>query len=263
MSGLKIAICVKRDLHGLAVVRQLLPMLGDAQIRIFCSVKTRPDEERDPDLKLFKALERDFPLDVLAPLSSAFTPPAAAPQDWTPLPNLLPNDGGAVLADYAPDVVLSIRFSLIFKPWLIERARLGIINIHPGPLPAYRGLYTPFWQILNSEQTLGCTVHRVDEGIDTGPILGYGRLPRDPARSLFWHITQIYLSGLPIVAAQVDHLRNGGSLGGERQPAQGGDYYKFPTREDFGRFRAQEGQLVTARDYADILSMAYSDRPVR
>lgn len=258
---MRIAICAKRDLHGIVAVRQLIPLLGEAQIRVFCSVKTRPDEERYPDLKLFKSLERDFPIDVLAPLARAADLRDASPQSWTPLPNLLPEQGGKTLAEYAPDVILSIRFSLIFKPWLLQRARLGVINIHPGPLPAYRGLYTPFWQMMRKEDVLGCTVHQVDEGIDTGPILGFGRLPRDPSRSLFWHITQIYLSGLPVVAAQVERMRNGEKLSGAPQSPTEGDYFKFPTPEDFARFRAEAGDLVTARDYADVLSLAYSDRP--
>ena len=263
MTRLKIAICTKRDLHGLVAVRRLLPLLGDAQTRIFCSVKTRPDEDRDPDLKLLKSLERDFPLDLLSPLARPSDRNDACPASWTPLPNLLPHDGGALLADYAPDVIVSIRFSLIFKPWLIERARLGVINIHPGPLPHYRGLFTPFWQMLNGEETLGCTVHRVDEGIDTGPVLGFGKLPRVPARSLFWHITQIYLAGLPVIAGHIETLRNGGALDGEPQPAAGGDYYRFPTADDFARYRREAGDIVTARDYSDILSMAYADRPLQ
>jgi hypothetical protein len=261
MRRLKIAICTKRDLHGLVVVRQLVPLLGDAETRVFCSVKTRPDEERDPDLKLLKALERDFPLDLLSPLARRSGADDVCPSTWTRLPNLLPHDGGALLAEYAPDVIVSIRFSLIFKPWLIERAQLGVVNVHPGPLPDYRGLFTPFWQMLNGEKMLGCTVHRVDEGIDTGPILGFGRLPRAPERSLFWHITQIYLSGLPVIVDYINGLRNGGAPDGAPQPIGGGAYYKFPTADDFARFYREAGDLVTARDYADILSLAYADRP--
>ena len=46
----------------------------------------------------------------------------------------------------------------------------GIINFHPGDLPAYRGCDAPEWQLLHGLPVV-CTAHLVDEGVDTGPII--------------------------------------------------------------------------------------------
>jgi len=46
----------------------------------------------------------------------------------------------------------------------------GIINIHPGILPYYRGCSCPEWTLFNNE-ALGITAHFMDEGLDSGPII--------------------------------------------------------------------------------------------
>lgn len=47
----------------------------------------------------------------------------------------------------------------------------GFFNVHPGPLPQYRGPDPVFQQIKNREKYAGVTIHRVDEGFDTGPVV--------------------------------------------------------------------------------------------
>lgn len=61
-------------------------------------------------------------------------------------------------------------------PWKLSRAvlaipRLGWVNLHGGPLPAYRGPQPVFWQIRNGERESALVAHRMDEGLDTGPVL--------------------------------------------------------------------------------------------
>ena len=78
---------------------------------------------------------------------------------------------------FAPDLVLSVRFSFRFQPEFLAPARLGAINVHPGRLPDYAGLYPHFYSMLAGEPSLGCSVHQVDEGIDSGPLLAAGEVP--------------------------------------------------------------------------------------
>lgn len=48
----------------------------------------------------------------------------------------------------------------------------GILNVHPGDLPRYRGNACPNWAILQGESYVGTAVHRIDpDGLDNGPIL--------------------------------------------------------------------------------------------
>ena len=48
---------------------------------------------------------------------------------------------------------------------------MGAVNLHPSLLPDYRGRAPINWAILRGESRLGLTAHRVDQGVDTGPIL--------------------------------------------------------------------------------------------
>ncbi|MEP6674463.1 MAG: formyltransferase family protein [Ferruginibacter sp.] len=47
----------------------------------------------------------------------------------------------------------------------------GFFNVHPGPLPSYRGADPIFQQIKNRELHAAVTIHKVDEGMDTGPVV--------------------------------------------------------------------------------------------
>jgi UDP-4-amino-4-deoxy-L-arabinose formyltransferase/UDP-glucuronic acid dehydrogenase (UDP-4-keto-hexauronic acid decarboxylating) len=46
----------------------------------------------------------------------------------------------------------------------------GILNAHGGDLPRYRGNAPFAWALLNGEQMAGITIHRMDDGLDTGPV---------------------------------------------------------------------------------------------
>lgn len=62
---------------------------------------------------------------------------------------------------------------LIYFNRIISKKYIGevpIINLHPGKLPGYRGAQPIFRALLHNESTLEVTVHKVDAGIDTGPV---------------------------------------------------------------------------------------------
>ncbi len=52
-----------------------------------------------------------------------------------------------------------------------------MINIHPALLPSFPGLHGPRQALLHGAKVAGCTVHFVDEGTDTGPILAQAVVP--------------------------------------------------------------------------------------
>jgi hypothetical protein len=253
---MRIALCVKKDIHGLLSARILAAALGFAELRIFCSVKTRGAETAVPALARMKLLERDVAIDTLAADRPAH-PGLPHPDAWVPLTDLRADGGARTLLDFRPDVVVSARFSLIFPQRVIDAVPRGIVNVHPGMLPGYRGLFAPFWQIRNGEPELGCTVHIVDRGIDTGPILGVARVPFDPARSLMWHTASLYRGGVRIAAGAAAALARGITPDAVPQPA-GGAYYRFPASEDFD---ALSVPVADPLDYAELLAEAFAPPP--
>lgn len=75
------------------------------------------------------------------------------------------------MGDGKIDLVASVFYDKIIKPWFIERCR-RIINLHNGPLPRYRGVSPINWALKNEEYEHGVTIHEITPGIDDGPIIG-------------------------------------------------------------------------------------------
>lgn len=75
------------------------------------------------------------------------------------------------LHHYGAEVIVLAGFMMIIKQRLLHAYPRRIINIHPSLLPAFPGL-DAWKQALNAgAKVTGCTVHYVDEGMDTGPII--------------------------------------------------------------------------------------------
>ena len=81
----------------------------------------------------------------------------------------------ALMAAARPDVVLVFGTGLLREP-LLSAFHGRIINIHLGLSPYYRGAGTNFWPLVNREpEYVGATIHYLDAGIDTGPIISHAR----------------------------------------------------------------------------------------
>ncbi len=75
------------------------------------------------------------------------------------------------VAAYAPDLVVSAGFMKILGPVFLARYGGRIINTHPALLPAFPGAHGVRDALAYGVKVTGSTVHLVDSGIDTGPIL--------------------------------------------------------------------------------------------
>ena len=77
----------------------------------------------------------------------------------------------AAIREMAPDLIIVVAFGQILKKTLLEMPKWGVINIHASLLPRYRGAAPIQRVILHDESVTGLTIMRMDEGLDTGPIL--------------------------------------------------------------------------------------------
>jgi len=87
----------------------------------------------------------------------------------------------AQLRVWSPDLIIFTGGNILREP-LLDLPRLGVLNVHLGLLPEVRGMSSPEWSLLN-HVPIGVTIHYVDAGIDTGPVLQRCEFP-DPARAV-------------------------------------------------------------------------------
>ena len=81
------------------------------------------------------------------------------------------------LAALEPKVILVWSYSMILPPDVVELPARGAVNVHGGLLPAYRGGHVLQWAIVNGELETGVTLHYIDAGIDTGPVIAMRSFP--------------------------------------------------------------------------------------
>lgn len=112
------------------------------------------------------------------------------------------------------DLVVSVLTPCIFRAPLIDSVRYGVINLHPAPLPQYRGCNSYSHAILDGAQWYGVTMHYVDEQIDTGPIIARAPL-QIKAQDTAWTLYQraqplayrLFEEQLPRILHQAQHGR--------------------------------------------------------
>jgi len=76
-----------------------------------------------------------------------------------------------ILKDKGPDLICLAGYMRIVGKGLISAFRHKIINIHPALLPSFPGLDSQKQALEYGVKVSGCTVHFVDEGCDTGPVI--------------------------------------------------------------------------------------------
>jgi phosphoribosylglycinamide formyltransferase 1 len=75
------------------------------------------------------------------------------------------------LADHEADLVVSAGYMQLLTPAFLARFPRRVINVHPALLPAFPGLRAIEQAVEHGVKVFGATVHYVDEGVDTGPII--------------------------------------------------------------------------------------------
>lgn len=68
-------------------------------------------------------------------------------------------------------------FMRIISPEFVRTFRMRLLNIHPALLPSFPGLHAQKQALEYGVKVTGCTVHFVDEGVDTGPIILQSSVP--------------------------------------------------------------------------------------
>jgi hypothetical protein len=117
-------------------------------------------------------------------------------------------DSIARLRQWSPDLIVFTGGNILRKP-LLDVPRLGVLNVHLGLLPEIRGMSSPEWSLLKGVP-VGITIHYMDAGIDTGPILWRYEFPDTPrCESLSDLRNRLIASGVEKVGDGVASLDRG------------------------------------------------------
>ena len=88
------------------------------------------------------------------------------------------------IKSYKPTWIALAGFMQIIRPALLEAFKDRVINIHPALLPAFPGLDTHTRALAAGVREHGCSVHLVDSGVDTGPVIAQACVPVGPTMSV-------------------------------------------------------------------------------
>lgn len=140
--------------------------------------------------------------------TTASLPEAAMSRKLRTVKMVSPNDPQFVssVRDEGVDLIAVAAFSRILKKVIIAAPPLGCLNVHPSLLPKYRGPNPMYWVLANRESVTGVTIHYIDEGVDTGPILLQRELPISPGEgeaSLLRRCARLAAELLPVAVSQV------------------------------------------------------------
>jgi len=164
------------------------------------------------------------------------------------------------IREQRPDLVVTL-FHQIVRQALIDLPRLGVVNIHPGLIPHFRGIQPYFWELSEGSERAGATVHFIeDESVDSGGVLAQTsyEVPAGISVQRNYYLTCRAAGRLmPRVIAGLES----GSLKPEDQDPDAGAYWRWPDSAAFDRLRGRGYSLVSWRQLVGLLAGADDDRP--
>lgn len=79
------------------------------------------------------------------------------------------------------DLIAAIGWMFVLSPWFVGKWQGRILNVHPALLPKFPGAHAHEDVLAAGEKESGMTIHLIDEGVDTGPVLIQKRCPVPPS----------------------------------------------------------------------------------
>jgi methionyl-tRNA formyltransferase len=259
---MKITILANQDIASNYAINMLLPLLANDEVSLFLSSQVGSNKNKPKPLLSLKIIEQQLFNDTLSGLLDGELSHKAKFKSFEGLSKLLCSpvlilnnintpEGIEKLKQTDPDLIISIRYGIILKQAIISTPRFGVINLHSGLLPTYRGVMATFWAMLNDDETIGCTLHYIDNSqIDTGGTIAVTALTVDQKRSYLWHVLTLYEQGVVEIAKTVNKIAAQDPVHSSAQKS-GGHYYTFPTTQDLQSF---DSKGLVLSDKQEILT---------
>lgn len=168
-------------------------------------------------------------------------------------------DSIKTLRAWDPDILVSICFDQILKKEVIEISRIAL-NMHPGLLPKYRGIWPEFWNLYRGDKKAGITIHHINEEIDAGDIVDRFSFPIEKEDSKFGLTLKTAYFGAKRLISVLKNLKRGEHLPALQQDSDSPEYRSLPRKKHFATFFAQGKKLVNW--VRDLLKIARLSRDI-
>ncbi len=123
--------------------------------------------------------------------------------------SLKDDEARALFRALDPQMIVVVAYGKILPPWLVHFAPYGAINLHGSLLPKYRGAAPVHWAIANGETETGVCSMKVDEGLDTGPVLTCEKTPIGPDESVQHLYDRLAVVGAGLMERTVQGILDG------------------------------------------------------
>ena len=124
-------------------------------------------------------------------------------------PKLKDESFQAQLEKYSAKIGLCVSYPRIIPKIVLELFPQGILNLHPARLPQHRGCFPTVWPILHGEDEADYTLHVMDQGIDSGPIIDKETVNFGD-NDTGWSLYERLLNALPILLVRnASCIKNG------------------------------------------------------
>lgn len=263
---MKIIILANKDIASNYALNMLLPGLVSHDVCVFLSTKVG-GTKNITQLDTLMFFEQSLFNQLISPLINIIQNESvyksfeqlnrylSQPMEELNLINCC--DGLEKIQKFTPDLIISIRYGNILKDDLLKIPHFGVLNLHSGVLPDYRGVMATFWAMLNDEKEIGTTLHYIDDStIDTGRIISSSKFEVNKKKSYLWHVLQLYVSGVALIMSAISRIENNEQLQTFPQPISG-QYFSFPEADDLLEFGNKGFCMINETEIIDFIRAKY------
>jgi methionyl-tRNA formyltransferase len=283
---MRLLIFTNRDLASNYFLNLILPRISPFVVQVFLSDKVGKPTPTEPPLALqtLKFFEQTLPNEILFPelekqnrlLSFAKGSPVGSKKEGietsdklltfnelsrlydvpiVSLNDVRSDESLAAIAALNPDLVLSVRYGKIFGKAFLAIPRHGVINLHSGRLPQYRGVLAAFRAMQKGDTHLNGTLHYIEDGtIDTGGIIGFSETTVEYDTSLLSNILNLYTHSVNIVCSTIEKIAAHKPIERHNQATENAAYYSFPSHEELVLFEQRGGRFIDFKAYQEFIS---------
>ena len=235
---MRIALFYNRDIYAHLALNLLTLKLSEHSLGFFYSEHVGTRVERDNRLQKLAEFEKSF--DTLP--GNSFEKLAKSANSVEYAITDINGVDAEKLTDFKPDLVVSIRFGQIFQASTISISRLGVINLHSGLLPDYKGVMASFWSLLNGASELGTTLHWItDNKIDSGEIISRCTQPVRHGLTYSQQVRALYEPGVEQIVRALGDIESIAKR--QKKNLPDGHYYSFPETKHLDAFEESGWKL--------------------